>query len=40
MDRPILDFTKARPLDIQVTGFAGVGRESTSQWFGSQALFY
>ena len=40
VDRPISNCRKSRALDIQVTGFIGVGRESTCQWFGSQALFY
>ena len=39
MDIPFLDYGKYRPLNLQVTRYAGVGRELASLWFGSQTLF-
>ena len=37
---PFSNYSKARLLDLQVARLTGVGRELTSKWFSSQALFF
>ena len=40
MGRPFSNCIKACPLNLQVARLIGVGRELTSKWFSSQALFF